>query len=384
MEGYWTGFSTKAIHVGNEPDPETKAVTVPVVMSSTFVVASPTQKYSYGRCGNPTRAALEQNLAALEGAKHCVCTTSGMSACCLVMHLFKTGEHVIVCQDVYGGVRKYMEDMATNCEGLNIDFADLSSPENLTKLVKPNTRAVWVETVTNPLLRVNDIVALAKICHDKHILLIVDNTFLSPYLQNPLSLGASIVVHSCTAYIGGHDDILMGAIMTSDSTIYSQLMRNSILLGHCPGPLDCYLVLRGVKTLSVRMDEAQSNAQTLATVLAKHPKVEQCVYPGLDTHPGHSTLKKEARGFGAVIALKVKGGAEAAKKFCSALSLFTHAVSVGGVESLVTIPALTTHKDMTAETRKALGIGENLVRLSIGLEDEEDLKADLLHALDQI
>ena len=379
-----TGFNSKAIHVGNKPDPLTHAIAVPIYMTSTFEIVDKDQKFCYSRVSNPTKSALEENLASLEGAKYCVVSTSGLSACCLIMHLFKPKDHIICSYDLYGGITHYMNDMATNSQGLDTELVDLSSPEILLKLIKPTTRAVWLESPSNPILKVYDIITIAKICKEKNVLLIVDNTFMSPYLQNPLSLGADIVMHSCTKYIGGHADLLMGAVMTSNEDLYNKIKLNCILLGPTASPFDCYLCLRGVKTLGVRMDEAQENSMKLAKVLATHPKVEECIYPGLPSHPGQELLKKQAKGFGAMITIKVKGGAEAARKLCESVTVFQYAASLGGTESLMIPPYNTTHQEVSAETKKKLGITENMVRISVGIEDFEDLKDDILQALNTI
>jgi cystathionine gamma-lyase len=328
--------------------------------------------------------ALEENLAALEGGKYCICTSSGMAACCLILHLLKPNDHLIASIDLYGGTTNFLNDLAPNSQGINvekIDFCDLASFESA---IKPATRMVMIETPTNPTLKVYDLIEIAKICKKHNLIMAVDNTFMSPYLQNPLALGADIVMHSCTKYIGGHADLVMGAVITANDALHTQLRQASILLGPCPSPFDCYLALRGVKTMALRIDASQKNAMQLAELLAKHPKIEECWYPGLASHAGHALMKKQARGFGGMITVKVKGAPELAKKLCDSLTLFTHAVSLGGVESLVTIPAMITHKAVPLDVRQKLGITDNMVRLSIGIEDYEDLKDDLLLALEKL
>ena len=383
-ENYFEGFNTRAVHIGNEPDPQTHSVTVPIYLASTFEVVADAQKYVYARLGNPTRTALESNLASLEKAKFCVCASSGLAACCLIMHLFKPGESILCSDDVYPGVRKYMKDMASVAEGIQVDFADLSDLETVKKSVKPTTKAVWIESPGHVTAKIFDIAGIANICKERNILLIVDNSTLSPYLQNPLSLGASLVLHSCTNSICGHSDVLMGAIMLNDETLYPLLRKGSILMGSTPSAFDCYLVLRGVKTLGVRMDEAQANAMELAKLLSTHSKIEQCIYPGLSSHRGHEALKAQAKGFGAVMSIKLKGAIESAKKFCSRLRLFAKTTGAGGVESTVHIPAVSTYKETGEDVRKQLGVTENLITLSIGIEDVADLKQDLISALDQL
>ena len=323
-------------------------------------------------------------MAALEGATHCICTASGMAAVCLVLHLLRPKDHLIANVDLYGGTTNFLNDLAPNCQGIDvekIDFCDLAA---FVKAIKPTTRMVLLETPTNPTLKVYDLKAVAKICKEKKLIMVVDNTFMSPYLQNPLALGADIVIHSCTKYIGGHADLVMGAVMTSDEALHAELRKASILLGPCPSPFDCFLALRGVKTMALRVEASQANAAKLAEVLAAHPKIEECLYPGLASHPGRAIMLAQSRGFGGMITVKVRGTAEQAKKLCDSLTLFTHAVSLGGVESLVTIPAMITHKSVPLDVRQKLGITDNMVRFSVGIEEFEDLRDDILQALAQI
>jgi len=381
---YMTGFCTKAIHVGNKPDPQTNAITVPIYAVSSFRVTSKEQKYMYSRVANPTRDALETNLACLEKAKFCVSASSGMAACSLVMHIFNQGAHILCSENVYPDVRKYMEGIAKSAEGLKVEFADFSNLEAIKEKFKTGVHGVWVESPGGATLEVYNIPELAKICGEHGAILIVDNTVLSPYLMNPLEMGASIVVHSCTDAINGHNDVLMGAVMTNNDKIYEGLRGCSMLMGCFPGAFDCYMVLRGTKTLGIRMDESLENAGELAKLLAENPKVEECIYPGLSSHKGHELLKKQAKGFGSMIGLRLKGGEEAAKKFCQELTVFTRTVGGGCLESMVYIPACTTYKDLPEDLCKKLGVTKNLVMLSIGNEDLEDLKKDLIEALSKI
>ena len=303
-----------------------------------------------------------------------------MAAFSLIFHLLKPGEHIIANEEIYGGSTNYLLTMAKE-QSVLADLIDLRDIKSLEKTIKPNTKMVMIETPSNPSLRVLDIKAIADICKDKKITFVVDNTFLSPYNQNPLELGADIVMHSCTKYIGGHSDLIMGAMITSEEELYKKMKTNSILLGCCPGPNDCFLASRGLKTLKLRVECAQNNAMKLAELLEKHPKISEVIYPGLPAHPGHELLKKQSRGFGSMITIKLKDG-EKAGKFYNALTLFGHAVSLGGVESLVSLPTKVTHKCLPEELKVKLGITDCVVRLAIGVEDFEDLRDDLLHALE--
>eukprot|EP00826_Nyctotherus_ovalis_P027207 TRINITY_DN2122_c0_g2_i3.p1 TRINITY_DN2122_c0_g2~~TRINITY_DN2122_c0_g2_i3.p1 ORF type:complete len:389 (-),score=101.14 TRINITY_DN2122_c0_g2_i3:203-1369(-) len=378
------GFATRAIHTGGAVDPTTGAVIPPIHVSSTYeIFPGQTPKFIYGRFDNPTRTNLEKTLASLENAKHCIATSSGLAAVSIVYHMLKPGDHVISNDDLYGGTTNYLMDLGAESEGVATDFVDLRDLKALTAAIKGNTRLLWVETPTNPTLKVLDLEALATICKEKGILLVVDNTFLTPCLQNPLEFGADIVVHSCTKYIGGHSDIIMGCAMTNNEDLYKKMKKNASLLGCCPGPFDCYLASRGLKTLALRVAKAEENARKLAAVLSSHTKVQEVLYPGLASHPGHELMKKHARGFGCMITIKLKSAAEA-NAFYSSLSLFGHAVSLGGVESLVCIPVMVTHKAVPKELREKLGITDSMVRLSIGIEDVEDLKDDILQALETV
>jgi len=304
-----------------------------------------------------------------------------MAACNLVTHLLKPGDHIIVSDDLYGGSTAYFLTCAKKNYGLQVDAIDLQDLDVLESTFKPNTKLLWLETPTNPTLKVLDIEAIARICKKKGVICVADNTFLSPYLQNPLSLGADIVTHSCTKFIGGHSDLIMGAVLTSDDKLYDALKTASILTGGCPGPFDSYLATRGLKTLSLRMARCQENALKLAEFLERHPKVEKVIYPGLKSHPGYELLKRQARGSGGVLTIILKGTPEGANKFYENLTLFGRAVSLGGIESLVSLPVMVTHKLVPPDIRAKLGITDTMVRLSVGIEDFKDLKRDVENAL---
>eukprot|EP01022_Parablepharisma_sp_SALTPOND_P028525 TRINITY_DN71097_c0_g1_i1.p3 TRINITY_DN71097_c0_g1~~TRINITY_DN71097_c0_g1_i1.p3 ORF type:complete len:415 (-),score=40.52 TRINITY_DN71097_c0_g1_i1:1762-3006(-) len=384
QEEFVRGFTTKAIHVGQEPDPENHAVVPPIYVSTTYEIYSEQPpKFIYSRSANPTRAILEKTLAALEKGKYCVCTSSGMGAVSIVYHLLHPGDHVVACDDLYGTITFYLTDFGKERQGVQIDTVDLRDVKNLQNSLKPNTKLVWIETPTNPTLNVVDIAAVAKICKEKGIMVAVDNTFSTPYLQNPLELGADIVIHSCTKYIGGHSDLMMGAAITNNEDMYKKMRKYVSVLGCCPSALDCFLAMRGLKTLSLRMERSQCSAMKLAELLEKHPKVAKTVYPGLKSHPGHEIMKKQAKGFGGIITLIMKSGTDATT-FYKKLTLFGHAVSLGNVGSLVTIPLMATHSDVPLEIRTKLGIDETMVRLSIGIEEFDDLRDDIMKALDAI
>lgn len=305
-----------------------------------------------------------------------------MAAFSLIIHMVKSGEHVIANEDLYGGTTNYILDLAKDC-GLNIEMVDLRDLKAVEKAVKPNTKLIMAESPTNPTLKILDIKGLVKIAKENKITLAVDNTFMSPANQNPLELGADVVMHSCTKYIGGHSDLIMGAVITNDEELWKKMKRNLHLLGCCPGPHDCFLATRGLKTLQLRVERAQENAMKIADILAKHPKIVETMYPGLPTFPGHQLIKEQAKGFGSMITIKLKDG-DQVTKFYNALTLFGHAVSLGGVESLVSLPVKITHKSLPADLKSKLGITESMVRLAIGIEQFEDIRDDLLHALDAL
>ncbi len=376
-------FETLAIHAGNAPDPSTGAVNVPVYLTSTYVQRAPGvhSGYEYSRTGNPTRAALEANLAALEGADYGLCFSSGCGATSTLAHWLGAGAHMIVADDVYGGTYRLFTQVFPQADR-SFDFVDLTRPEALLEHIKPNTRAVWLETPTNPLLKLVDIEAVAKLAHARGLKVIVDNTFMSPFLQQPLALGADVVLHSATKYLGGHSDVVLGAVVTSDQAIYEKVKYLQNAIGATPGPMDCYLALRGTKTLAVRMRQHEANARELAAWLEAHPAVERVIYPGLASHPQHALAARQASGFGGMISVVVRGGLERATRMLERCELFSLAESLGGVESLIEHPAIMTHASIPAPVRESLGIADGLIRLSVGIEHVEDLRADLTRALE--
>src|SRR5213594_447729 len=374
-------FSTKAIHAGQEADPATGSVTVPVYLTSTYLQHEPGKegKYVYSRTGNPTRNALERSLAALEGGKFGLAFSSGMAATTTILLLLQKGDHVITGDDVYGGVYRLFNQILRNY-GLEFTYVDPRNPENVKKALRKNTRMVWVETPTNPLMKIADVRAIAKIAKSARAITVVDNTFMSPYFQNPLRHGADIVVHSTTKYLGGHSDLIGGAAITSDPALYKRLKFLQNAVGAVPGPLDCWLVLRGVKTLALRMERHDQNARTVSEFLAKQPNVEQVYYPGLPDHPQKSVVKRQMRGFGGMVSFEMKGGSAKCEKFLKRLKVFTVAESLGGVESLIEHPASMTHASVPRDTRLKRGISDGLIRVSVGIEDASDLVEDLEQA----
>ena len=371
-------FETRAIHAGQRPDPSTGAVNVPVYLTSTYAQSGPGvhQGYEYSRTGNPTRTALEANLASLEGARHGICFASGCAAAAAIAQWIGPGGHMICCDDVYGGTFRLFQRVYTECDR-SFSWVDLADPDALLAHVRPETRAVWIETPTNPMLKLVDIAAIAERAHSRGLTVIVDNTFVSPYLQNPLALGADLVVHSCTKYLGGHSDLVMGVAMTNDESLAERLHFIQNAVGAVPGPLDCYLVLRGTKTLAVRMERHTESAARIARFLLAHPAVESVTWPGLESHPQHALAKRQMRGFGGMITFVVKGGLPAARRVLERCRVFTLAESLGGVESLIEHPAIMTHASVPPENRARLGIVDGLIRISVGLEHVDDLEADL-------
>jgi cystathionine beta-lyase/cystathionine gamma-synthase len=371
-------FSTKAIHVGQEPDPTTGAIITPVYQTSTYVQEGLNKHkgFEYARTQNPTRFALEECLASLEGAKYGLCFGSGLAAEGNIMNLLSSGDHVICGDDVYGGTYRLFEKVWKRY-GLTFTYVDASDAEKVKAAIQPNTKMVWVETPTNPLLRLCDIKAIARVAQEAKLITVVDNTFASPYLQNPIALGADVVVHSVTKYLGGHSDVIGGAVLTSRDDLYETLKFHQNAVGAVPGPWDCWLVLRGVKTLAVRMEAHQKNAMTIAQYLEKHPAVEKVMYPGLASHPQHALAKEQMKGFGGMVSFVLKGGEESARQFLGTTKLFSLAESLGGVESLVCHPVSMTHGSIPKAERDARGVVDALVRLSVGIEDIDDLLKDL-------
>lgn len=387
------GFGTKAIHAGQEPNAHTGAVTVPISMATTFAQSSPGvlmgsehpesfgKGFEYSRTGNPTRGAFERALAACENGKFAVCYSSGMAATTSVIHLLKSGDHVICIDDVYGGTQRYFNKTVTPTYNITFSFTDMADLTHLATLVTPNTKMIWLETPTNPTLKITDIAAVAAFAKEKNLILVVDNTFMSPYFQNPLDLGAAIVLHSITKYINGHSDVVMGVVATNSEDIHTQLRFIQNGIGAVPSPFDCYLALRGLKTLHIRMAKHESNAIALATFMEAHELVTKVIYPGLPSHPQHAIAVKQNHGFGGMITFYVKGGLAQAKAVLEALKVFTLAESLGAVESLAESPAIMTHASVPAATRVKLGIDDNLIRLSVGIEGLPDLIADMDQAL---
>ena len=375
-------LDTLCIHAGQAPDPLSGAVMTPIVLSSTFAQDGPGahKGFDYSRAGNPTRDALEACLAALEGAKHGIAFGSGCAATTAVLLGLEKGAHVLVGDDVYGGTFRIFDKVLKQF-GLEATFMDMSDPAKVREAIRPTTRLVWMETPSNPLLKVFDIAALAEVARAKKIPLAVDNTFATPMLQRPLDLGASLVVHSTTKYINGHSDVVGGVAMTSDEALAERLHFIQKAVGGVPSPFDCYMVLRGVKTLAVRVERHVASAGVLATWLEKHPQVEKVIYPGLESHPGHALVDKQMKGGGGMISVELKGGLAASTAFLKALRIFVCAESLGGVESLAEHPAIMTHASLPADVRKSLGIGDGLVRLSVGIEGVDDLRGDLERAL---
>jgi len=382
------GFGTKAIHSGQEPDAISGGVSVPINLSTTYAQKFPGEpfgKFDYARCGHPTREAFEIALAAVEHGKYGMAFSSGCAVTtCIVQTVAVSGDHVVACDDVYGGTQRYMRQISQERNGVEYSFVDMTDVKNVEAAIKPNTKLIWIETPTNPTLKVCDIEAICKLAKSKNIITVVDNTFPSPYLQSPLLLGADISVNSVTKYIGGHSDVVMGVLVTSDLALRDKLFFTSKTIGGTPGPFDCYMALRGLKTLKVRMDATCRSAQTIAEYLETHPLVEKIVYPGLLSHPQHEVAKKQMRGFGGMITFFLKGGIEESRRFLAAMKTMTLAESLGGVESLIECPAVMTHFSVPVEVRKQLGISDNLIRLSVGLEDVEDLLYDLKQAFEKI
>jgi cystathionine gamma-lyase len=378
------GFSTRAIHAGQDADPATGATVVPIYATSTYTQAAPGQHkgYEYSRSGNPTRTALESCLASLEGGERGLAFASGLAATTAVLAQYRPGDDVVAAADLYGGTYRLLERVFKPW-GLVPRYTADPSPDGFRKLVGPKTKLVWIETPTNPLLQIIDIAALAEVAHQAGAVLAVDNTFASPYLQQPISLGADLVIHSTTKYLGGHSDVVGGAVIGRKEML-DPIAFYQNAAGGVPGPFDCFLTLRGLKTLAVRMDRHSANARTLADWLAKQPAVETVFYPGLTTHPGHAIAARQMRDFGGMVSIRLKGGKDGALRFLTRTKLFSLAESLGGVESLISHPATMTHASVPADRRQALGITDGLVRISAGIEDIEDLKEDLAQALDRV
>jgi cystathionine gamma-synthase len=378
------GFATRAIHAGQEPDPTTGSVVVPVHATSTFAqdgVGGLRSGYEYARTGNPTRAALETQIAALEGGRFCRAYASGMAAeDTLLRATLRPGDHLVIPIDAYGGTFRLISTVLADW-GVHYSAVDLSDLDAVRAAILPETKLLWCETPTNPLLSIADVSALASIAGEHGLRLVVDNTFASPYLQQPLALGASVVVHSTTKYLGGHSDVVGGALVTSDEELAADLARLQNGMGAVPGPFDCFLTTRGIKTLALRMERHCDNAQRVAETLESHDAVTSVLYPGLASHPGHEVAAKQMRRFGGMVSIRMAGGDAAARALCAATEVFTLAESLGGVESLIEHPGAMTHASTVGSP---LEVSADLVRLSVGIEDGDDLVDDLLQALAQV
>jgi cystathionine gamma-lyase len=371
-------FETKVIHVGGEPDPTTGAIMPPIYQTSTYVQSSPGEHkgYEYTRSHNPTRTRLEECLAALENAKHCLVTSSGLAASSLIMHMLPKGSKIICGDDVYGGTYRLFNKVFPDIHQYTfVDTTNLKELDKQIQSIKP--ALVWLETPTNPLLKISDISAISQMAKTSGALIVADNTFMSPYFQNPLSLGADIVIHSMTKFINGHSDVVGGAMMFNSDELREKLFYLQNAIGPCQSPFDSWLVLRGLKTLAVRMKAHEQNAIKIAHFLEKHPKVEKVIYPGLSSHPQHQIACQQMKGFGGMITFFIKGGITESRRFLETVKLFSLAESLGGVESLVDHPAIMTHASIPKEVREGLGIYDNLIRLSVGIEDGDDLIGDL-------
>ncbi|ORX46035.1 hypothetical protein DM01DRAFT_1339676 [Hesseltinella vesiculosa] len=379
-----SGFGTRAIHAGQNPDPVTGAVIPPVSLSTTFKqsAAGVHSGYDYSRSGNPTRHNFETAVAALEGGKYGLAFASGSSVTATILNSLHTGSHLISVNDVYGGTYRYFTRVAVN-NGVEATFVDLDNADNIKPHFRENTKLVWLETPTNPTLRIVDIQAVAKHAHAHGALLVVDNTFMSPYFQNPLALGADVVVHSVTKYINGHSDVVMGVAVTNNKEVYEQLqfLQNSI--GAVPSAFDSYLARRGLMTLEVRMQRHAENAMQVAKFLETHPQVEEVIYPGLPSHPNHELAKRQQHGFGGMVSFRLRGTLDNVNVFLGQLQYITLAESLGGVESLIEAPAVMTHASVSAEDRAKLGISDTLVRMSVGIENVDDLVQDITAALEK-
>jgi cystathionine gamma-lyase len=379
-------FSTRAIHQGQPNDEGTGAVNVPIYQTSTFGQETPGvhKGYVYARTGNPSRTALEECLASLEdGGKFGLAFASGMAAINNVLNLLKSGDHVVTCQDLYGGAYRIFTKLYEKF-GVKFTFVDATKLEAIEKAFTPQTKLLWLETPSNPLLRIIDLAGAAAIAKKRNALVVMDNTFASPYLQSPFKLGTDIIVHSTTKYINGHSDVLGGAIITAQQELHDQLKFFQNAVGAVPAPMDCFLTLRGVKTLAVRMDRHCENARKIAEYFSKHPKISKVYFPGLPTHPGHDIAKKQMKDFGAMVSIELKADIEETKKFTSNVELWTLAESLGGVKSLLCQPATMTHASVDPAMRRQVGIADGLIRLSIGLEDVRDLIRDLEQALEKV
>ncbi len=373
------GFGTNAVHAGQSPDPTTGAVMTPIYYTSTYAQQAPGvhKGFEYSRTHNLTRYALENNLAALEGGAGGLCFASGLAATSTLLQLFDAGTHVVACDDLYGGTFRLFDKVYRRL-GFEFTYVDpLAGVAAVEAALRPTTKLVWLETPTNPMLKIVDIAAVAAACRPRGVVVAVDNTFMTPYLQRPLELGADVAAHSLTKYLNGHSDVVGGALIFKDKALRDRVAFLQNAAGAVISPMDSFLVLRGTKTLHVRMDRHEQNARAIAAWLAKHPQVERVYYPGLESHPQHELAKRQARGFGGMISFVLRGGLDQARRFLSACQIFTLAESLGGVESLIEHPAIMTHASVPPENRAKLGIVDGFIRLSVGIEDVADLQTDL-------
>jgi cystathionine beta-lyase/cystathionine gamma-synthase len=378
------GFATRAIHVGQEPDAATGAVIVPIYQTSTYAQSEVGvhKGFDYSRTANPTRAALEACLASLDNGRYGLAFASGMAAEDTLLHLFESGDHVVACDDVYGGTFRLFHRVLERV-GLRFTFVDATCIENVERAIEDRTRLIWLESPTNPLLKLIDINAVAKLAHQHDIVVAVDNTFASSYCQRPLDLGADVVHYSTTKYMGGHSDVVGGALVTANDDLYERLKFLQNAVGGVPGAFDSWLVLRGLKTLAVRMRQHTANALQVGCFLEQHARVKRVYYPGLESHPQHALARRQmVGGFGGMLSFEIHGGVDGAREVARRTRLFTLAESLGGVESLIELPALMTHASLPAERRAEIGIDDGLIRLSVGIEEAEDLIDDLIQALE--
>ncbi|MGF1670877.1 MAG: cystathionine gamma-synthase [Balneolaceae bacterium] len=375
-------FNTKAIHAGQKPEEVSGAVMPPIFQTSTYAQEAPNvnKGYDYARVGNPTRTALEKLIAGIEEAEECACFASGVSAMDAILKTLRPGDHVITTNDLYGGSYRLFRQVFEPY-GIDFSFIDMSDLDNVDSAFTKNTKLVWIETPTNPLLRIVDIRELSRISHEHQALAIVDNTFASPYLQQPLLLGADAVMHSSTKYLGGHSDVIGGAVASSDHDFMEKIRFQVKTTGAVPGPMDCYLILRGIKTLHIRVERAVENAKKIAKWLEEHPKIKRTIYPGLSSHPQHELASRQMKDFGAMVSFVLKNDSvKAATQFMAKTKVFTLAESLGGVESLISHPASMTHGSIPKDVREKAGLTDSLIRLSIGIEDIDDLIEDLDNA----
>ena len=377
-------FATRAIHAGQRPDPTTGAIMTPIYATSTFVQASPGEHkgYEYSRTKNPTRGAYESCVADLENGNHGYAFASGMAAIGTVLEMLDSGDHVISMDDLYGGTFRLFENVRKRSSNLDFSFVDMTDTDRIVSAIKPNTKMIWVETPTNPMLRIVDLTSIARIAAEYGLITVCDNTFASPYIQRPLDFGIDIVVHSATKYLNGHSDVVGGVVVVKRDELAERLAYLQNAVGAIAGPFDSFLALRALKTLHLRMERHVKNGQLVAEFLENHQAVEKVIYPGLPSHPQHELARKQMNGFGGMVTVLIKGGLTESKTFLERCQLFSLAESLGGVESLIEHPAIMTHASIPQEKRAELGIVDNLIRLSVGIEDSRDLIAELQHSLD--